>query len=61
MEATFDGVKVFSATKIDQRQQLGEVVTEWITAHPAFEIVDIVQKQSSDAAYHCLSISAPGM
>lgn len=36
----FNGVKVFSATMVADRQVLGEKVTEWIRAHPACEIAD---------------------
>lgn len=37
--AKFNGVKVFSATMVEQRLRLGETVTEWIAAHPTFEMV----------------------
>lgn len=53
----FNGVKVFSATTFPARQQLGETVTAWIEAHPGVRIVDVVQTQSSDEAYHCIAIS----
>lgn len=53
----FTGVKVFSASMFAQRQQLGDTVTAWLAAHPELAIVDMVQTQSSDSAYHCLSIS----
>jgi hypothetical protein len=53
----FSGVKVFSATMFEQRQHLGEVVTAWIAAHPELSIVDIVQTQSSDSAFHCISVT----
>lgn len=54
---TFSGVKVFSATMYEPRQHLGETVTAWIAAHPEFAIIDIVQTQSSDSAFHCLSVT----
>jgi hypothetical protein len=54
--APFDGVKVFFATMLAQRAQLGEVVTSWLAERPALKIVDVVVKQSSDASFHCLSI-----
>ena len=58
--STFSGVKVFGATLIQQRQSLGETVTQWLTearrTRPGFEIVDIVVRQSSDDAYHLTSI-----
>ena len=53
----FDGVKVFSATMMAQRAQLGEVVTGWIQAHPQVELTEIVVTQSSDASFHCIAIS----
>jgi hypothetical protein len=34
----FDGVKVFSATMVAQRDTLGDVVTEWLAAHRQIEI-----------------------
>jgi len=54
---TYDGVKVFSATRAEMRETLGEKVTEWSTAHPELEVVDVQVCQSSDRAYHCLSIA----
>ena len=53
----FNGVKVFSATMLVQREQLGDHVTDWIRAHPQFNISDVVVTQSSDAAFHCIAIS----
>ncbi len=56
MPSAFGGIKVFSATMVAQRAQLGEVVTQWIASHPRLEIVDIVVRQSSDDRFHCISI-----
>jgi hypothetical protein len=53
----FNGVKVFSATMFAQRSELGETVTHWMEAHPSVEIADIVVAQSSDQAFHCISIT----
>lgn len=53
----FTGVKVFSATMANQREVLGERITEWIRDHPKFDIVDRVVAQSSDSEFHCLSIT----
>lgn len=39
------------------RQVLGENVTEWISANPELEIVDIIQTQSSNAQFHCIALS----
>jgi hypothetical protein len=52
----FTGVKVFSATKAKERDELGEVVTRWIRSNPDVEIVDREVRQSSDDEFHCLSI-----
>lgn len=58
--SAFNGVKVFAATLFQQRQTLGEQVTEWLQSaaktRPGFEVVDIQVRQSSDKAYHCISI-----
>jgi hypothetical protein len=52
----FTGVKVFSATKAKDREELGETVTRWLRSNPDFEIVDRVVSQSSDNEFHCLTI-----
>jgi hypothetical protein len=52
-----NGVKVFSATKYQERDVLGEKVTAWLRERPGFEVVDVVIRQSSDEAFHCLSIT----
>ncbi len=51
----FTGVKVFSATKAKEREELGETVTRWLRANDV-EIVDRVVTQSSDDEFHCLTI-----
>lgn len=53
----FDGVKVFSATMIADRAQLGERATAWLEAKAGIQIVDIVVSQSSDDRFHMLAIS----
>jgi len=53
----FNGVKVFSATMAQERDQLGEKVSAWIAEHPQYRIVDRVVTQSSDEAFHCLAIT----
>lgn len=53
----FEGVKVFSATKVRERQMLGETITEWIRQHPEYEVVEQETTQSSDDEFHCLSIT----
>jgi hypothetical protein len=53
---TFSGVKVFSATKAKEREELGETITRWLRANPDLEVVDRVVSQSSDDEFHCLTI-----
>ncbi|MCC7382570.1 MAG: hypothetical protein IT384_12105 [Deltaproteobacteria bacterium] len=53
----FTGVKVFSATKARERDEMGEVITQWLRDNPGLEIVDRVVLQSSDNEFHCLSIT----
>jgi hypothetical protein len=58
--SVFNGVKVFAATMVQQRQELGEQVTAWMESArrqiPGFEVVDIKVTQSSDEAFHCISV-----
>jgi hypothetical protein len=53
----FNGVKVFSATMAQEREHLGEKVTDWIRSRPEVEIVNTVVTQSSDEAFHCIAIT----
>lgn len=53
----FNGVKVFSATLFNDRQQLGEKVSAWIADHPRNELVEITVTQSSDASFHCIALT----
>ena len=54
----FDAVKVFSATKQKERDELGETVTRWLTdKRESITIVDKVVSQSSDSEYHCVTIT----
>lgn len=53
----FNGVKVFSATKAREREDLGENITRWLRANPALRVVDKVVTQSSDREFHCLTIT----
>ena len=52
----FDGVKVFSATKARDRDQLGDQVTGWLRSQKGIVITDTCVRQSSDSEFHCLSI-----
>ena len=53
----FSGVKVFSATKAKDRDELGENVTRWIRDNPTSKIIDKIVTQSSDREFHCLTIT----
>ena len=53
----FSGVKVFSATKAREREELGEHVTRWIRDNPEAKIIDKIVTQSSDREFHCLTIT----
>ena len=53
----FTGVKVFSATKAREREELGEQITRWIGANPSARIIDKIVTQSSDREFHCLTIT----
>jgi hypothetical protein len=56
-ESKFDGIKVFSATKAREREELGEVITKWLDDHGDLVVVDQVVSQSSDNEFHCLTIT----
>ena len=53
----FNGVKVFSATMAQERDQLGERITVWLREHPDHRVVDTIVTQSSDESFHCLAIT----
>ncbi|HEV8322431.1 MAG TPA: hypothetical protein VG389_12520 [Myxococcota bacterium] len=54
---SYSGVKVFSATKAKDREELGDRITQWLGEHPAVEVVDTKVTQSSDREFHCLTIT----
>jgi hypothetical protein len=56
-DVKFNGVKVFSATMVADRDQLGEKVTAWMTANQQYKVTDIVVTQSSDEAFHCIAVT----
>ena len=56
-DVKFNGVKVFSATMVADRDQLGEKVTNWINSNPEKKVTDLVVTQSSDEAFHCIAIT----
>jgi hypothetical protein len=51
------GAKVFTATKAKDRDELGTVVTRWLSENPKVRITEKVVTQSSDREFHCLSIT----
>lgn len=53
----FNGVKIFSATMFADRAQLGDKITAWIASNSQRKIADIVVTQSSDSAFHCVTVS----
>jgi len=56
-DVKFNGVKVFSATMVADRDQLGEKVSAWMQNNPHLKVTDIVVTQSSDEAFHCIAIT----
>ena len=52
----FTGVKVFSATKAKEREELGDHVTRWMRANADLEVIDRSVMQSSDNEFHCLTV-----
>jgi len=56
-DVKFNGVKVFSATMVADREQLGEKVTDWIAKNSHKKVTDMVITQSSDEAFHCIAIT----
>ena len=54
---TFNGVKIFSATVAQNRENLGDRVMAWLRNDPAREVIDTVVTQSSDEAFHCIAIT----
>jgi hypothetical protein len=55
-DVRFTGVKVFSATKAKEREELGENITRWLRSNADLEVVDRIVRQSSDDEFHCLTI-----
>ena len=56
-DVRFNGVKVFSATMVADRDQLGEKVSAWMNNNSQLKVTDIVVTQSSDEAFHCIAIT----
>lgn len=56
-DVPFTGVKIFSATLFADRDSLGEKVSAWLARNPSAQVTEIIQTQSSDSAYHCLTLT----
>ena len=54
--SAFTAMKVFSATKAKDRENLGNKITLWLRENDV-KIVDKIVTQSSDREFHCLTIS----
>ncbi len=52
----FTGLKVFSATKAREREEISDRINDWIGANRNVDIVGYEVRQSSDNAFHCLTI-----
>ena len=52
----FNSVKVFSATKARDRNELGEKITGWLRERSGIRVIDKSVVLSSDASFHCLTI-----
>lgn len=53
----FNGVKIFSATMLNEREHLGDKITDWIERNPRCQVREIVVTQSSDDAFHCIALT----
>lgn len=53
----FNGVKVFSATMFADRERLGDHITDWLARRQEVKVTQMVVTQSSDAAFHCVTIT----
>lgn len=56
-DQAINGVKIFSATMVNERGQLGDKVTDWLRRHPEYEVREVFLTQSSDEAFHCIAIT----
>jgi hypothetical protein len=53
----YQAIKVFTATKAKERETLSESVNAWLSKNQdLIEIVNTEVRQSSDEAFHCLTI-----
>jgi hypothetical protein len=53
----YQAIKVFTATKAKERESLSEAVNAWLSKNQdLIEIINTEVRQSSDEAFHCLTI-----
>lgn len=52
----FDGMVIFSETKHTDRHNMSEEVTAWRQRNASATITDIRTMQSSDNAFHCVTV-----
>lgn len=57
MSSSAIGLKVFSATKARDRDGLSDKITSWLRENPSLEVFDKIVTQSSDAEFHCFTIT----
>ncbi len=53
----YTAVRVFTATKVYDRDRLGDHVTAWLAKNQSVEVLHTTVTQSSDAAFHCMAIT----
>lgn len=53
----YNGVKVFSATKAKEREEMGDIITKWLRSNPRIKPIHQIVTQSSDSEFHCLTIT----
>jgi hypothetical protein len=56
-DKAFNGMKIFSATMAMDRERLGDKLTAWMDHHPECEVREAIVTQSSDEAFHCITIT----
>ncbi len=49
-------IEVFSETMMKGHEHLGQKVSEWLRAHPDFEMTELRSMQSSDNQFHCVTL-----
>lgn len=59
VEGDFDVLKVFTATRFNDREKLGDTVTAYKNdlARKGAKVVATAVMQSSDSEFHCLTIT----